>query len=188
MFKYEYFMDEKINCENKRFVSLGNYCITSNLLKDHNLKFESYPFDWLWCPAKTTYSILELLTNKSSYDACQYMTTGYSYYIYEKPEHFKRVNYITNDQMNPTTGLGITHDIINDDYRVKLTRRLERLLERIKSGNKIVFIYTDATNKNFNYHLDDTNIEEYESDSNIHHTRKVVFRNHYTYEDTVCFF
>ena len=38
------------------------------------------------------------------------------------------------------------------------------------------------------YHLDDTNIEEYESDSNIHHTRKVVFRNHYTYEDTVCFF
>jgi len=139
------------------FISLGTHCTVADGIKLAGKRTESYPFDWLWCPAKTTYSILELLTNKSSYDACQYMTTGYGYYMYEKPEYFKRVNYITNDQMNPTTGLGITHDIINDDYIVKLTRRLERLLERVKSGNKIVFIYADATNKNFNYHLDDIN-------------------------------
>jgi hypothetical protein len=36
------------------------------------------------------------------------------------------------------------------------------------------------------YHLEDTNIEEIELDSNIQYARKVVFRNHYTYEDTLC--
>ena len=108
-------------------------------------------------PCKNTFNILNILINNSPTDACQYMTTGYGYYIYEKPEYFKSVNYITKDQMNPTTGLGITHYIINDEYRDKLKRRLERLLERIKSGDKIVFIYADATNKNFNYHLDDIN-------------------------------
>jgi hypothetical protein len=139
------------------FISLGTHCTVADGIKLAGKRIESYPFDWLWCPSKTTLSILEILINKSSYDACQYMTTGYGYYMYEKPEYFKRVNYITKDQMNPTTGLGITHDIINDDYRIKLTRRLERLLERVKSGNKIIFIYADATNKSFNYHLDDIN-------------------------------
>jgi len=38
------------------------------------------------------------------------------------------------------------------------------------------------------YHLEDTNSGESDSDSNIQYTRKVVFRNHYTYEDTLCFF
>jgi hypothetical protein len=137
------------------FISLGTHCTVTDGIKLSGKRTVSYPFDWLWCPAKTTYSILDLLINKSSYDACQYMTTGYGYYIYEKPEYFKKVNYITKDQMNPNTGLGITHYPINDEYRVKLTRRLERLINRIRSNNKIVFIYTDSTNKNFNYHLDD---------------------------------
>jgi len=139
------------------FISLGTHCVVADGIKLADKRIESYPFDWLWCPAKTTLAILEILINNSSYDACQYMTTGYRYYSYENPEYFKTVNYTTNCQMNPTTGLGITHDVINDDYRVKLTRRLERLLERIKSGYKIVFIYADATNKNFNYHLDNIN-------------------------------
>jgi hypothetical protein len=38
------------------------------------------------------------------------------------------------------------------------------------------------------YHLDDTNREEPNYDINIQPARKVVFRNHYTYEDTLCFF
>ena len=30
----------------KCYISLGNYCLTSMLLKDNNLKKESHPFDW----------------------------------------------------------------------------------------------------------------------------------------------
>ena len=31
----------------KIFISLGNYCLTSMIFKYSNLKYESYPFDWI---------------------------------------------------------------------------------------------------------------------------------------------
>ena len=33
--------------KSKIFISLGNYCLTSMIFKYNNLKFESYPFDWM---------------------------------------------------------------------------------------------------------------------------------------------
>ena len=139
------------------FISLGTHCTIADGIKAAGKRIESYPFDWVWCPAKTTFNILNILINSSSLDACNYMTTGYKYYVYDKPEYFRSVDYITKDQMNSTTGLGIVHDTINDEYKIKLVRRLERLLSRIQSGNKIIFIYADATNKDYNYHLDGIN-------------------------------
>ena len=42
------FEEEKINNnKNVIYVSLGNYCTTSWLLKSHNLKYESHPYDWM---------------------------------------------------------------------------------------------------------------------------------------------
>jgi hypothetical protein len=35
------------NKNNKIFISLGNYCLPSMLLKENNIKYESYPFDWM---------------------------------------------------------------------------------------------------------------------------------------------
>ena len=35
------------NPNDKIFISLGNYCLTSMLLKENKLKYESYPFDWM---------------------------------------------------------------------------------------------------------------------------------------------
>jgi len=35
------------NQNDKIFISLGNYCLTSMLLKENKLKYESYPFDWM---------------------------------------------------------------------------------------------------------------------------------------------
>jgi hypothetical protein len=29
------------------YISLGNYCLTSMLFKENNIKLESYPFDWM---------------------------------------------------------------------------------------------------------------------------------------------
>jgi len=136
------------------YISLGTHCVVAEGIKMAEKRYKSYPFDWVWCPSKTTFHILELLINKSSNDACEYMTTGYKYYKYEKQEYFTLSESKTKDQMNPETGLGIPHDTINDEYKIKLTRRLERLLQLIKSGDKIVFIYADAPSESCNYHLD----------------------------------
>ena len=39
--------DKFKNKNNVIYVSLGNYCLTSMLLKENNLKSESHPFDWM---------------------------------------------------------------------------------------------------------------------------------------------
>lgn len=39
--------DIKDKNNSKVFVSLGNYCLTSMIFKQNNLKFDSYPFDWM---------------------------------------------------------------------------------------------------------------------------------------------
>jgi len=57
--------------------------------------------------------------------------------------------------MNKTTGLGINHFTINEEYKNKLRRRFGRFLNHINSNEKIIFIYTDAANPDMNYKLDD---------------------------------
>lgn len=37
----------KDKCVENTYVSLSNYCLTSMILKDNDLKVSSYPFDWM---------------------------------------------------------------------------------------------------------------------------------------------
>ena len=36
-----------VNNNQTAYISLGSYCLTSMLLKENNMKNESYPFDWI---------------------------------------------------------------------------------------------------------------------------------------------
>jgi hypothetical protein len=83
------------------------------------------------------------------------MTTGYTYYRYLGNEHYISVDHITESQMNSISGLGNTHFTINNEYKEKLKRRLERLLNDIKSNETLLFVYADAANPYLNYHLDE---------------------------------
>jgi hypothetical protein len=135
-------------------IPLGLQCHVPHGIDKANLREYSYPFDYLWTPSKTTYTILHILINDGIEKAIEYMTTGYTYYTYLGNENYESVNDITKSQMNKKTGLGITHFTINDDYRATLRRRLTKLLEDIKSNEKILFIYADAANPDLNYRLD----------------------------------
>lgn len=138
-----------------KVIPLGLQCSTPEGIKRNNLRDYSYPFDWLWTPSKTTYHILHHLMNKGIASAVEYMTTGYTYYRYLNNEHYESVEYMTESQMNRDTGLGNTHFTINDEYKQKLTRRFERMLRDIHSGENILFLYADAANPYLNYHLDE---------------------------------
>ena len=138
-----------------KVIPLGLQCSVPDGIKKANLREYSYPFDWLWTPSKTTFEILSILLHDGIEKALDYMTTGYSYYQYHNNEHYTSVSHVTENQMNRATGLGITHFTINDEYKNKVRVRLERLLNDIKSMNDIIFIYADAANSDFNYHLDD---------------------------------
>jgi hypothetical protein len=139
-----------------KVIPLGLQCAVPDGIKKANLREYSYPFDWLWCPSKTTYDILNILINESIDHAVEYMTTGYTYYRYMGNEHYESVeaNITTESQMNSITGLGITHFTINDEYKNTLRTRLQRLIRDVQSNEDILFIYADAANRNSNYHLD----------------------------------
>jgi len=138
-----------------KVIPLGLQCSVPEGIKRANLREYSYPFDWLWCPSKTTYNILNILIKDGVEHALVYMTTEYTYYKYLNNEHYESVDYITECQMNSNSGLGNTHFTIDDEYKNKLRIRLERLLRDIQSNEKILFLYADAANSYLNYHLDE---------------------------------
>ena len=138
-----------------KFIPLGLQCSVPDAIKKTNLRKYSYPFDWLWCPSKTTYEIINILINNGVEQALEYMTTGYTYYNYLGNESYISVSNVTENQMNNMNGLGNTHFTINEEYKNKLRRRLERLVRDIKSNDNILFIYADAASPDQNYYLDD---------------------------------
>ncbi len=136
------------------YISLGLQCSVPQGIKHAGIREISYPFDWLWCPSKTAFSILAILVNNGVEEAVSYMTTGYSYYDYLGNEVYISVPHVTISQINATTGLGNTHYTINNEYKATLTRRLTQLLDKIKSGDPITFIYADAASPTTNYTID----------------------------------
>lgn len=158
-----------------KIIPLGLQCSVPGGIKHANMREYAYPLDWLWSPSKTTYHILYILINNGIDKALEYMTTGYSHYDggIHTGERFIITdnNRPTVNQMNSNTGLGINHYVVNDKYKKSLKRRLERLITDIKSNENILFIYSDAANKEKNYYL---NGIEYGTDATeyllkIHH-------------------
>ena len=147
-----------------KFIPLGLQCSVPDAIRAAGLCEYSYPFDWLWCPSKTAFDILNILMNNDDgggaeggciEKAIEYMTTEYTYYEWLGNEHYKSVDYVTTCQINRITGLGNTHFTINDDYTNTLRRRLERLWRDIHSTESIVFLYSDSANPILNYHIDE---------------------------------
>ena len=139
---------------NIKYIPIGLQCSVPDGLKKAGISQKTYPFDNLWTPSKTTYSILKILLEDGVEKAIEYMTTGYSYYKYMKNESYESADIVTECQMNPETGLGITHYTINDEYKETLRRRLTRLLDDIKSDAFLLFIYGDAASPSLNYRID----------------------------------
>lgn len=163
--------NENEDNHNVKYIPLGLQCSVPHGIDLAGHRFGSYPFDWLWTPSKTTYNILKILLHDNSNQndnlarCVDYMTTGFTYYQYMNNEHYLSLpsNVVNGNQINKETGLGNTHFMINDEYKVMLKRRLERLLLDITGSNKIILIYADAANPYLNYHLDEV---EYGTDPN----------------------
>jgi len=136
------------------FIPIGLHCSVPEGIRRANLREKAYPFDWSWCPANTTYNILNILINDNIDKCIEYMTNGYEYYKYLGNEHYIKIDYISECQMNKNTGLGITHYNINDEFKNKCKIRFERLLEDIVK-NDAILIYADGPNKYLNYYLDE---------------------------------
>jgi len=137
-----------------KVIPLGIQCSVPEALKITNLRKYSYPFDWLLTPSKTTYEILQLLLKEGIDKTISYMVSNYKYYNCVKNEDYISYDEKTEYQLNKDTGLGITFFNINDEYKIVLRIRLERLLNDILSQEKLLLIYADCPSITHNYTID----------------------------------
>lgn len=123
---------ENSNNENEKiYISLGNYCLTSMLLKENNLKNMSYPFDWMVSCIDNIIDIFEdnyvQFLNKNNYELFDNKTIN-NYYIHNTKKLF---NNLDIDHQH--------HNLLElNDYEY-LKRCIERL-NNIDINKKIIFI------------------------------------------------
>ena len=127
------FNEEPINDRNDKIVvSLGNNCLTSMLLRENNMKFESHPFDWMLTCIENIIHIFEdnfkEFLNKNNYVPTINLTKNEFY--------FKNTFKIFSNQISDH----VHHDLLNEtDYSYYL-RAIDRLNTIHLRYEKIVFV------------------------------------------------
>jgi hypothetical protein len=132
------------------FISIGPYCDAAGILKKHNLRLSSYPFDYI-------FSSLELIkhaigdkfhifldeqyyrpgtvstsTRHSFY--CTYLDTDILY------THHRMSGYPVHYKVS-CGNLFNHHNMFDDKNHDAFKRRCDRLLQLLASDTKIVFVY-----------------------------------------------
>jgi len=126
-------LDEKhLLKRDKIYVSLGNYCLTSMLLKENNLKYESHPFDWMVSCIENIIHVYDNnfyeLLNKNNYIIINNCTYN-KFYIDNSKKLFN--DLITDHQH---------HNLLTDaDYNY-LCRSINRIKNLNINYEKIIFI------------------------------------------------
>jgi hypothetical protein len=93
MNKEIYNKSSKIN--DIEIVSLGNYCLTSMILKENNLKNNSFPFDWMVsCINNINHCISNNFTEFLNLNNYKYLNskTKNTYYFENTEKLFKKLN------------------------------------------------------------------------------------------------
>ena len=133
-------------------IPLGYNCTPTNSIRDGKFRFASYPFDWNYTSME---KIVECFTNE--------------FKTFFLKENFKRARWYTgkpayetsiNSHLeNEKAKIIYVHDgsykeLMNNDNiylknKVKYTRRIDRLLDAMNSGKKILFIRYENSNNDY---------------------------------------
>lgn len=147
----QFFNKENYNIVNNNqttYISLGSYCLTSMLLKENNMKNESYPFDWI-------VSCIENINHILNDNFKEYMNINNYLTIKNKTKN----NYYFKNTLNmfPDILYDIQHhNLLNKqdyDYFNRCIQRFKTLNERF---HKKVFIMIQPlylTNKQIDYNM-----------------------------------
>ena len=147
-----------------KFISIGPYCSTADILKTFNLRTEAYPFDYIFSSLEMVKHCINdkfnIFLDKKYYTHgnCN-NSTRHSFYcnFLDTPlliEHHIKHNYSKDYKVSSGNLFG-HHNLIHDngDYE-KFKRRCERLLNLIENNEKIVFVYYNCYTNDFNDIID----------------------------------
>ena len=179
-----------------KFISIGPYCSTADILKANNLRTEAYPFDYIFSSLEIVKHCIKdkfnIFLDKKYYTHgnCN-NSTRHSFYcnFLDTPlllQHHIKFNY-SNDYKVSSGNLFNHHNLIDDNGNYeKFKRRCDRLLSLIENNEKIVFVYYNCYTNDFNDIIDFYNTFSY--NKNIYTVG--IFENNYDkkilYENINC--
>lgn len=147
-----------------KFISIGPYCSTADILKANNLRTESYPFDYIFSSLEIVKHCINdkfntFLDKKYYTPGTGDNSTRHSFYcnFLDTPllkQHHINNNY-SKDYKVSSGNLFNHHNLIksDDDYD-KFKRRCDRLLSLINNNEKIVFVYYNCYTNDYNDIID----------------------------------
>jgi len=134
-----------------KFVSIGPYCATGDILKNHGLKTETYPFDNIFSSlAIVTHCIddkFKVFLDKQYYTpGTSAVSTRHSFYCPFLDTPLLRIHHMIVDgwskDYNPSTGnLFNHHNVMEDVDYEKFKRRTDRFLALLEGSEKTVLFY-----------------------------------------------
>lgn len=132
-----------------KFISIGPYCDTKEILKANNLTTEAYPFDYIFSSLDMVKHCINdkfnIFLDKKYFEPSTHNTAHKFYCKFLDTEllikHHIKHNY--SKTYKPSNGgLFTHHDLIqNSENYEKFKRRCGRLLDLIENNKKIVFVY-----------------------------------------------
>lgn len=150
------------------YICIGLQCSGPDALKKCGIRQQAYPFDWLWMPSRSALETLQLLLlrdgdgdgdDAGGIDAAvEHLSTGGTNCIYAGNE--SHVSPPPNTAchsscvINAQTGVGVVHHTVDAGFRAMLRRRLERLLQALRSRPHVTLLYIDASAPHNNYRID----------------------------------
>lgn len=131
------FLDESKKNDNendKMIVSLGNYCITSMILKENNLKNTSYPFDWMISIIDNIIHVIndnfnEFLNRKNYLEVDNVLSTKNVFYFENTSTMFKEIK---NDHPH--------HNLLSNQNHYNYLKRCVDRFHDLNKYNKIIFV------------------------------------------------
>ena len=135
------------------FISIGPYCHTALILKEHNLRLQAYPFDYIYSSLEMVKHCINdkfntFLDKKYFISGSHPHVTRHSFYckFLDTPllrRHFSTYCKESNIEFNTSIiNLFNHHKLIEQPHNhEKFKRRCNRLLDLIDSNEKIVFVY-----------------------------------------------
>ena len=121
------------------FISLGSTCCITQQLKNHNLRQNAYPFDWIRI---TNLNNVSKLLDNHFYDFLKFEEIQFI----EFSDRFL-INNVSGSYIYKNKYCGFYHEfseMLDENtynlFKNKYERRIERLFELLKSNNEIIFI------------------------------------------------
>ena len=140
------------------FVSIGPYCCTARLLKKHNLRTQSFPFDWI-------YSSLDLIDHalndefKIYLDKTYYRkgtsksSTKHTFYCKYLDTQLLKKHHVRHKFPKSyivSSGNLFNHqNLFNEEEYEQIERRCNRLMNLINDGSKVVLVYYNVYTNDF---------------------------------------